>query len=103
MEALRGWMTGFGVPTFVIDTPGGGGKVPIGPNYLLTMGEQNVMVRNFEGRIHSYPQPKDRDTSVAYEAKWFGDSNLEAASITQGASDSPKTVRLPVLKAADCH
>ena len=59
MEALRGHTSGFAVPTFVIDAPGGGGKVPIGPNYLLSMSDSRVVVRNYEGLITSYTQPTD--------------------------------------------
>jgi lysine 2,3-aminomutase len=70
MEALRGWTTGFAVPTFVIDAPGGGGKIPVAPNYLLTAGESQVMIRNFEGQTFAYPQPRERDPSCPYETKW---------------------------------
>jgi lysine 2,3-aminomutase len=70
MEALRGWTTGFSVPTYVIDAPGGGGKIPIAPNYLLMTGESQVTLRNFEGQTFSYPQPAERDASCPYEAKW---------------------------------
>jgi lysine 2,3-aminomutase len=62
MEALRGHTSGFAVPTYVIDAPGGGGKVPVSPNYLLSMSENRVVVRNFEGLISSYAQP------MAYQA-----------------------------------
>lgn len=57
MEALRGHTSGYAVPTFVIDAPQGGGKVPIGPNYLLTMSDSRVVVRNYEGFISTYAQP----------------------------------------------
>ncbi|MGQ9665679.1 MAG: hypothetical protein ACUVWB_00060 [Anaerolineae bacterium] len=57
MEALRGHTSGYAIPTFVIDAPGGGGKVPILPNYLLSMSEKRVVVRNYEGFICSYEQP----------------------------------------------
>lgn len=57
VEALRGHTSGFAVPTFVIDAPGGGGKVPLMPNYLLSMSESHVIVRNFEGMVSSYVQP----------------------------------------------
>ncbi len=59
MEALRGHTSGLAVPTFVIDAPGGGGKVPILPNYLLSMSESRVVVRNYEGLITTYVQPTD--------------------------------------------
>ncbi|HHY45268.1 MAG TPA: lysine 2,3-aminomutase [Firmicutes bacterium] len=57
MEALRGHTSGFAVPTYVIDAPGGGGKVPISPQYILTMGEGTVIVRNYEGVIAAYHEP----------------------------------------------
>lgn len=57
MEALRGHTSGFAVPTYVIDAPGGGGKVPISPQYLLSMGEGTVIVRNYEGVIAAYREP----------------------------------------------
>ena len=57
IESLRGHTTGLAVPTFVIDAPGGGGKVPILPQYLISMSEDRAIVRNFEGRICAYSQP----------------------------------------------
>lgn len=59
MEALRGHTSGFAVPTYVIDAPGGGGKVPVSPSYLISMSENRVVVRNYEGLISSYVQPVD--------------------------------------------
>lgn len=59
MESLRGHTSGFAIPQYVIDAPGGGGKVPITPNYLLSMSDSHVVVRNFEGMISSYAQPRD--------------------------------------------
>ncbi len=57
MEGLRGHTTGFSVPTYVIDAPGGGGKIPVAPNYLLSMSDHKVIVRNFEGFITTYEEP----------------------------------------------
>jgi lysine 2,3-aminomutase len=57
MEALRGHTSGFAIPTFVIDAPEGGGKVPLLPNYLLSMSESKVVLRNYEGFITAYTQP----------------------------------------------
>ncbi|CAN5730696.1 KamA family radical SAM protein [soil metagenome] len=59
MESLRGHTTGFSVPTYVIDAPDGGGKVPIMPQYLLSMSERRVVVRTPEGRVSTYAQPDD--------------------------------------------
>ncbi len=56
MEALRGHTTGFAVPTYVVDAPGGGGKIPVMPNYLLAMNDHKVVLRNFEGVITTYTE-----------------------------------------------
>jgi len=58
MEALRGHTSGYAIPTFVIDAPEGGGKIPLLPNYLLSMSESRVVVRNYEGFISTYIQPE---------------------------------------------
>lgn len=57
MESLRGHTTGLAVPTFVIDAPGGGGKIPLTPNYLVSASPGRVVLRNFEGALFSYPDP----------------------------------------------
>jgi lysine 2,3-aminomutase len=59
IEGLRGHTSGFSVPDFIIDAPGGGGKIPIGPNYLLSMSDHKVILRNFEGYITTYEEPID--------------------------------------------
>ena len=58
IENLRGHTTGLAVPQFCIDAPGGGGKVPILPQYLISMSDDKAIVRNFEGRICAYRQPE---------------------------------------------
>jgi lysine 2,3-aminomutase len=57
IESLRGHTSGFAVPTFVIDAPHGGGKIPVMPNYLLSQSLDHVVVRNYEGFITAYTQP----------------------------------------------
>ena len=59
MEQLRGHTTGYAVPQFVIDAPGGGGKVPINPDYVLSKNEERVVIRNFEGKVFEYPEAID--------------------------------------------
>ena len=54
MEHLRGHTTGYAVPTFVIDAPGGGGKVPVSPEYVLSRNRDRVVLRNYEGRVFEY-------------------------------------------------
>jgi len=59
IEGLRGHTSGYAVPTYVIDAPGGGGKVPVMPNYQISMSDHKIIVRNFEGYISSYEEPVD--------------------------------------------
>ena len=57
IEGLRGHTSGYAVPTFVVDAPGGGGKIPLGPNYLVSMSDHKIVLRNFEGYITTYEEP----------------------------------------------
>ncbi|HKL48528.1 MAG TPA: lysine 2,3-aminomutase, partial [Desulfuromonadales bacterium] len=57
MESLQGHTSGFSVPTYVVDAPGGGGKIPLSPNYLISLSTNKVVLRNFEGVITTYQEP----------------------------------------------
>jgi lysine 2,3-aminomutase len=57
MESLIGHTSGFAVPTYVIDAPGGGGKIPLNPNYLISLSTNKVVLRNYEGVITTYQEP----------------------------------------------
>jgi lysine 2,3-aminomutase len=57
MEGLIGHTSGFSVPTYVIDAPGGGGKIPLTPNYLISLSTNKVVLRNYEGVITTYQEP----------------------------------------------
>jgi lysine 2,3-aminomutase len=59
IEGLRGHTSGYAVPTFVVDAPGGGGKIPVMPNYVLSQAPGKVVLRNFEGFITTYAEPED--------------------------------------------
>ncbi len=59
MRGLRGHTTGYAIPQFVIDAPGGGGKVPINPDYVLSRNADRVVFRNFEGKVFEYPEAAD--------------------------------------------
>ena len=59
MEGLRGHTTGYAVPQYVIDAPGGGGKVPVNPDYVLSRNADRVIIRNFEGKLFEYPEAAD--------------------------------------------
>ncbi len=58
IEFLRGHTSGLAVPTFVVDAPGGGGKIPLMPNYLVSMSDKKVILRNYEGKLFMYPEPE---------------------------------------------
>jgi len=59
MESLRGHTSGYAVPTYVIDAPGGGGKVPVSPEYVLSRNRNRVVIRNYEGKLFEYPEATD--------------------------------------------
>jgi len=59
LEHLRGHVSGLAVPIFVVDAPGGGGKIPVMPNYMVSQHENKVVLRNFEGRIVAYEEPTE--------------------------------------------
>ncbi|MBI5286477.1 MAG: KamA family radical SAM protein [Deltaproteobacteria bacterium] len=57
IEKLRGHTTGYAVPTFVVDAPGGGGKIPVSPTYLISHAKGKVTLRNYEGKVFEYHEP----------------------------------------------
>jgi lysine 2,3-aminomutase len=59
IEGLRGHTSGFAVPTYMIDAPGGGGKIPVMPNYLVSYSDHKVILRNYEGYITTYEEPQE--------------------------------------------
>lgn len=79
IEYLRGHTSGLAVPEFVVDMPGGGGKVPVMPNYLISHSHNKSILRNYEGLIGSYPEPKENDchcsTSAMVAKNTYDDSS----------------------------
>lgn len=65
MEELRGHTSGLALPTFVIDAPGGGGKIPVMPNYLLTLTDDCAVMRNYRGMMSAYANPRERESSCS--------------------------------------
>ena len=59
IEGLRGHTSGYAVPQFIVDAPGGGGKIPVMPNYLVSYSDHKVVLRNYEGYITTYEEPTD--------------------------------------------
>ncbi len=59
MEGLRGHTSGYAVPNFMVDAPGGGGKIPVMPSYVISQAPGKVVLRNYEGFITTYTEPDD--------------------------------------------
>lgn len=68
MENLRGHTSGLAVPHYVIDAPGGGGKIPVNPQYLISQSDRQVILRNFEGKLFSYAEPEENKSSCSCPA-----------------------------------
>lgn len=83
MESLIGHTSGFAVPQYVIDAPGGGGKIRVGPNYLISWSTNKVVLRNYEGVITTYAEP------ASYDAK-FCDRNCDDCDLQLNLADAPE-------------
>ncbi|MCW8802797.1 MAG: KamA family radical SAM protein, partial [Ignavibacteriaceae bacterium] len=66
-EALRGHTSGLAIPHFVIDAPGGGGKIPLLPNYVLHMDEEKIILRNYQNKVYSYKNYADGNNPDGYK------------------------------------
>lgn len=69
VESLRGYTTGYAVPTYVIDAPGGGGKVPVNPDTVVSRNKRGVIVRNYQGKVFFYPDPPTAAPANTTETK----------------------------------
>ncbi len=102
MESLIGHTSGFCVPTYVIDAPGGGGKIPVMPNYLMSWSTNKVVLRNYEGVITTYKEPDsyepifcDRDCENCDLQLHTEDSfEHESVGISLLMADHDKTISL---------
>lgn len=82
IENLRGHTSGYAVPTFVVDAPGGGGKTPVMPTYVISQSPNKVVLRNFEGVITTYTEPTDYKDCQCEECKKFATQGV--ASLLKG-------------------
>lgn len=67
--ALRGHTSGLAIPHFVIDAPGGGGKIPLLPNYVLHIDEEKIILRNYQGKVYSYKNYADKNNPDGYKRR----------------------------------
>jgi lysine 2,3-aminomutase len=77
IEGLRGHTTGYAVPSYVIDAPGGGGKIPLLPDYVVGRDGDDLLLRNFEGKVYRYHDP---------DSQYGADRNTIAAAAAEAAS-----------------
>lgn len=97
MEKLRGHTSGFAVPTYVVDAPGGGGKIPVSPNYLISYSENSVVLRNYAGIITSYKEPNQykelAENNINENTNIKKQNELTPNEIIERAKDYYKTIR----------
>ncbi len=96
IEGMRGHTSGLGVPTFVVDVPGGGGKIPLQPNYVLSHTEDEIILRNYEGLIFRYrnPRPSNGKNHARKEKALAGTNGHSKPQLVLGANNSEATPRL---------
>jgi len=102
IESLIGHTSGFSVPTYVVDAPGGGGKIPLMPNYIMSWSTNKVILRNYEGVIATYKEPDsyesvfcDRNCAdCSLQLKLDGAEEYEAEGIAMLLSDEDDTISL---------
>lgn len=102
MESLIGHTSGFARPTFVIDAPGGGGKIPVMPNYIISRSVNKLVLRNYEGIITTYTEPDNYRSTICnndcdkctLQVVATDTDDLEATGIEKLLSDANDTIAL---------
>jgi lysine 2,3-aminomutase len=91
IESLVGHTSGMAVPTYVIDAPGGGGKIPMMPNYAISQGVNKVVLRNYEGVITTYTEPDSYEPS-------YCDRDCRSCHLTLKEDDADETGAIGIEK-----
>lgn len=98
MDKLRGHISGLAVPQFVIDAPGGGGKIPILPNYIISRDDEKILLRNFKYNVYEYPETPSDDLKQGTNGK--GRNGKKVAKKKQQVftdKELVKNIKIPVL------
>ena len=102
MEALRGHTSGLAIPHFVIDAPGGGGKIPVLPQYVLHRDDDRIVMRNYKNEVYVYRESKKQKTNGKAESmnipieiadKKNGHGNGNGNGNGNGSSKKPKNYK----------
>ncbi len=96
MDKLRGHISGLAVPHFVVDAPGGGGKIPLLPNYVISQDENKIVLRNFKYNIYEYPDVRD-GTQVTDESMFMRKSPRRRKSLVS-KKERIKKIKVPVIQ-----
>ncbi len=94
MEYLRGRVSGIAIPTFVVDAPHGGGKIPVLPNYIISMSPTHTVLRNYEGLMVNYPEPGFESSTVGPTV----DSDPDVWQLASGNADAIVPMKNPRMK-----
>jgi len=94
IDKLRGHISGLAVPHYVIDAPGGGGKIPLLPNYIISQDEDKLVLRNYKYNIYEYPNVRD-DSQVTNDTNYM--RKVKKRKAVQSRSDLIKNLKLPML------
>ena len=94
MDKLRGHISGLAVPQFVIDAPGGGGKIPMLPNYVISQDDEKIVLRNFKYNIYEYPDVKD--DSQRTDSSMFMRKTPRRRTLQK--KDKIKKIKIPVIQ-----
>jgi lysine 2,3-aminomutase len=94
MDKLRGHISGLAVPQFVIDAPGGGGKIPLLPNYVISQDEEKIVLRNFKYNIYEYPDV--REESQLTDQSMFMRKTPRRRTLQK--KDKIKKIKIPVIQ-----
>ena len=89
MEYLRGRLSGLAIPTYVVDAPHGGGKIPVLPNYVISSSPTHTVLRNYEGMIVNYPEPAIPDRKAAPVANRSGTHGVWEVASGQASAITP--------------
>jgi lysine 2,3-aminomutase len=102
MEGLRGHISGLGIPTYVVDSPHGGGKIPLMPNYLVSASDDAVVLRNFEGMLVRY-QAEDKPNTSSMTATRGVSSLLQGSKSVLMPENSERMARRRLNLVTDRH
>jgi lysine 2,3-aminomutase len=95
MDKLRGHISGLAVPQFVIDAPGGGGKIPMLPNYVISRDEDKIILRNYKYNVYEYPEAQDETKVVDKNA--FLRKSRKKKQTAFNEEEAIKNIKIPVM------